>query len=133
MAEGARAEALRLARGKGGAGKGSAAAQHVAAGRVENAFAKAEMALERMISLAETEPPGPDRTSRMAVARTLAGHAAIETVERAMELVGGLAFTRQTPLERAFRDVQGARFHPLAEVPQLEMTGRVALGLPIDG
>lgn len=133
VAEGARAEALRLARGRGDAGKGSAAALHVAAGRVENAFARAEMALERMITLAETEPPGPERTSRMATARTLAGQAAIETVERAMELVGGLAFTRQTPLERAFRDVQGARFHPLAEVPQLEMTGRVALGLGIDG
>ncbi len=132
VAEGARARALEIARGKGGAGKGSAATLHVAAGRVENAFAKAEMALERMIGLAESEPPGPGRTSRMACARTLAGQAAIETVERALELVGGLAFTRQTPLERAFRDVQGARFHPLAEVPQLELTGRVALGLPID-
>ena len=69
----------------------------------------------------------------MATARTLTGQAAIETVERAMEVVGGLAFTRQTSLERAFRDVQGARFHPLAELPQLELTGRVALGLGIDG
>ncbi len=133
VAEGARAEALRLARGKEGSGKGSAATLHIAVGRLENAFTRAEIAWERMIAIAEKEQPGPDRTSRMATARTLTGEAAIETVERAMEVVGGLAFTRQTPLERAFRDVQGARFHPLAELPQLELTGRVALGLGIDG
>ncbi len=50
-----------------------------------------------------------------------------------MELVGGASFYRDLGLERAFRDVQGARFHPLQEMPQLEMTGRLALGLPIDG
>ena len=35
-------------------------------------------------------------------------------------------------LERAFRDVQGARFHPLREKEQHRFTGRVALGLDID-
>ena len=59
--------------------------------------------------------------------------AAIATVERAMELVGGASFYRDLGLERAFRDVQGARFHPLQEVPQLELTGRMALGMGIDG
>jgi hypothetical protein len=29
--------------------------------------------------------------------------------------------------------VQGARFHPLQEKPQLRYTGRVALGWDIDG
>jgi alkylation response protein AidB-like acyl-CoA dehydrogenase len=128
VAEGARAKALELARRKRDRGQLAAAA-----GRLENAYAKAEMALDRMILLAETEPPGPARTSRAASARTLAGQAAIETVERAMELVGGESFYRELGLERAFRDVQGARFHPLKETPQLELTGRVALGLDIDG
>jgi acyl-CoA dehydrogenase len=128
VAEGARAKALTIARLKGDPAKLSAAA-----GRLENAFAKAEMALDRMITIAETEAPGPTRTGRAATARTLTGQAAIETVERAMELVGGMSFYRDLGLERAFRDVQGARFHPLQEVPQLETTGRLALGLPIDG
>ena len=61
------------------------------------------------------------------------GHFAIRTVERAMEAVGGAAFHRGFGLERAFRDVQGARFHPLAEVPQRRLAGRMALGMPIDG
>lgn len=128
VAEGARARALEIARERPDRARGV-----VAAGMLENAWAKAEMALERMIRIAETEPPGEARTNRAAIARTLTGQAAIETVERAIELVGGASFHRDTGLERAFRDVQGARFHPLAEVPQLEMTGRVALGLPIDG
>ena len=50
-----------------------------------------------------------------------------------MEVVGGASFYRALGLERAFRDVQGARFHPLPEVPQLEYAGRLALGLDIDG
>ena len=64
---------------------------------------------------------------------TLTAKAAVETVECAMELVGGASFFRDLGLERAFRDVQGARFHPLQEMPQLELTGRVALGMGIDG
>ena len=93
----------------------------------------AEMSLDRMIRIAETETPGPARTSRAAIAHTLTAKAAFETVERAMELVGGASFFRDLGLERAFRDVQGARFHPLQEMPQLELTGRMALGMEIDG
>lgn len=128
VAEGARARALELARRKP-----ASHALTAVAGRLENAFMAAEMGLDRMIRIAETEAPGPARTNRAAIAHTLTAKAAVETVERAMELVGGASFYRDLGLERAFRDVQGARFHPLQEMPQLEMTGRLALGLGIDG
>lgn len=128
VAEGARARALEIARDKP-----KTHALTIAAGRLENAFMLAEMSLDRMIAIAETEASGPERTSRAAIAHTLTAQAAIETVERAMELVGGMSFYRDLGLERAFRDVQGARFHPLQEVPQLELTGRMALGMGIDG
>ena len=128
VAEGARARALEIARDKP-----KTHALTIAAGRLENAFMLAEMSLDRMITIAETEASGPERTSRAAIAHTLTAQAAIETVERAMELVGGMSFYRDLGLERAFRDVQGARFHPLQEVPQLELTGRMALGMGIDG
>jgi len=65
--------------------------------------------------------------------RTIAGEAAIATVERAMEVAGGASFYRGYGLERAFRDVQGARFHPLQRMPQLRYAGRLAMGLDIDG
>jgi acyl-CoA dehydrogenase len=127
VAESARAKALELARTKPEDG-------HLPylVGEMENAFAAAEMALERMIATAETATPGPATTSRTMIARTLAGAAAIATVERAMEIAGGASFYRGKGLERAFRDVQGARFHPLREKEQHRFTGRVALGLDID-
>lgn len=128
VAEGARERALEIARAKP-----RTPALTIAAGRLENTFMKAEMALDRMITIAERETAGPARTSRAAIAHTITAEAAIETVERAMELVGGASFYRDLGLERAFRDVQGARFHPLQEVPQLELTGRLALGMGIDG
>jgi len=128
VAEGARNHALEIARARP-----KTHALTVAAGRMENAFLQAEIGLDRMIAIAETEAPGPERTSRAAIGHTLTAEAAIATVERAMELVGGASFYRDLGLERAFRDVQGARFHPLQELPQLELTGRFALGMGIDG
>lgn len=128
VAEGARNRALEIARAKP---KSHALA--ISAGRMENAFAQAEIGLDRMIRIAETEAPGPERTSRAAIAHTLTAQGAIATVERAMDLVGGASFYRDLGLERAFRDVQGARFHPLQELPQLALTGRMALGMDIDG
>ena len=65
--------------------------------------------------------------------RTLLGDAAIGTVSRAMDVAGGAGFYRKAGLERAFRDVQGARFHPLQREPQHALAARVALGLDIDG
>jgi hypothetical protein len=36
-------------------------------------------------------------------------------------------------LEQLFRDAQAARYHPLPEKAQLRFTGRLLLGLDIDG
>ena len=102
-------------------------------GEMENAFASASLALADMIAAAEAGQPGPESTSRTMIGRQLAGQGAIRTVERAMEVAGGASFYREPGLERAFRDVQAARFHPLQEKPQLRYTGRVALGWDIDG
>ena len=128
VAEGARAKALQIARGKTGDEQ-----LPFLVGEMENAFASAAMAVDQLIYNAETAMPGPETTNRAVVARTLAGQAAIRTVERAMEVAGGASFYRRVGLERAFRDIQGARFHPLQEKAQLRYTGRLALGLDIDG
>lgn len=36
-------------------------------------------------------------------------------------------------LMRCFRDIQAARYHPVQEKPQTRLTGRILLGLDIDG
>jgi alkylation response protein AidB-like acyl-CoA dehydrogenase len=102
-------------------------------GEMETTFACAEIASADMIRIAENERPGPSTTSRVMMRRTMVAKSTIGTVERAMEVVGGGSFYRNLGLERAFRDVQAARFHPLQEKPQFRYSGRIALGLDLDG
>jgi acyl-CoA dehydrogenase len=128
VAEGARNRALELAKKRP---KDPVLAQLV--GEMENALLSARLAHNRMVEIAETGIPGPETTSEAMACRTLVGKAAIDTVNKAMEVAGGMAFYRKAGLERAFRDVQAARFHPLQEKPQLDLAGKVALGWDIDG
>jgi acyl-CoA dehydrogenase len=128
VAEGARNRALEIAKKRP---QDPMLAQLV--GEMENRLLAAKLAQRRMIEIAENGAPGPETTSEAMQLRTLAGQAAIDTVTKAMEVAGGAAFYRKTGLERAFRDIQAARFHPLQEKPQLDLTGRVALGWDIDG
>jgi alkylation response protein AidB-like acyl-CoA dehydrogenase len=102
-------------------------------GEMENQLAAADMALESMVATAASARPGPETTKRVTIARTLCGRGAIRTVDKAMEITGGGSFYRTLGLERLFRDVQGARYHPLQEKLQLRYAGRLALGLDIDG
>jgi len=57
---------------------------------------------------------------------------ATEIVDLAMEAVGGSAFYKGSPLERAYRDVRGGPFHPLPPEKTLQFAGRLALGEPVD-
>jgi alkylation response protein AidB-like acyl-CoA dehydrogenase len=102
-------------------------------GEMENELATARMALRHMIDTAATTSIGAATTNEVLVGRTLAGRSAIRTVEKAMEVVGGASFFRALGLERLFRDVQAARFHPLQEKPQQLYSGRLALGLDVNG
>jgi acyl-CoA dehydrogenase len=101
-------------------------------GGMENELAAAQLAVQHMVETAKAHP-GPETTNAILIGRTLAGRAAIRTVEAAMEVAGGAAFYRGLGLERLFRDVQGARYHPVQEQPQKRYSGRLALGLDIDG
>jgi len=101
-------------------------------GEMENELAAARMAVASMIEAAAGQP-GPETTNTVLIGRTLVARAAIRTVEKSMEVVGGAGFYRSLGLERLFRDVQAARYHPLQEKPQLRYTGRFTLGLDIDG
>jgi alkylation response protein AidB-like acyl-CoA dehydrogenase len=104
----------------------------VAVGAMDTTLATARMAVADMVTAAAGQP-GPETTNRTFIGRQIAGTAAIRTVEQAMELAGGRAFFRAAGLERLFRDVQAARYHPLKAADQQLLTGRLALGVPIDG
>lgn len=127
VAEAARDLAISLA-----AKRQDDAGTRFAIGEMENELRIAQMALDSMIAIAAEAKPGPQTTNEMMIRRTIAGKASIATVEKAMEAVGGASFQRATGIERLLRDVQGARFHPLTEKRQLEYTGRLTFGLPIE-
>jgi acyl-CoA dehydrogenase len=104
-----------------------------AIGALDTELAATRIALASMVAFAETAQPGPETTNTIFIRRTLVARGAIKTVELALDAVGGSAYFRRAGLERLFRDVQGARFHPLRSGEQRRLAGRVALGLPIDG
>jgi len=128
VAEAARAIALGLA-----ARRKDDALVAITAGEMENQLITAQLALDSMIALAATQPPGPETTNALCCRRTIVGTAAIRTVEKALEVAGGAGFYRSAGLERCFRDVQAGRYHPMPEKAQTRMTGRFLLGLGLDG
>ena len=56
----------------------------------------------------------------------------IEVCDVAMEVAGGAAYFRTSPIERYYRDIRGAKFHPFTPEQTLVHAGRVGLGLPVD-
>ena len=128
IAEAARALAIRVA-----AKRGHDAGTQELVGRLENELATARMALRQMIDAAAAGRPGVETTNEVLIGRVVAGQAAIRTVEVAMEVASGAGFYRDLGLERLFRDVQGARYHPVRGSAQLIYAGRVALGLDVNG
>ncbi|HEY1298893.1 MAG TPA: acyl-CoA dehydrogenase family protein [Stellaceae bacterium] len=129
IAEAARDLALRRARERA---RNSADLCYLV-GEMENTLSAARLAHADMVTIAASAEPGPETTNRIAINRTLVGRAVLGAVEKAIEVAGGTALYRDVGLERLFRDVQAARYHPLQEKVQHCYTGRLALGLDIDG
>jgi acyl-CoA dehydrogenase len=104
----------------------------ILAGELENLMVTAQLAHDSMIALAASAKPGPEATSAMMCRRTILVTAVTRAAEKALELAGGAGFFRSAGLERCFRDIQAARYHPMPEKPQTLLTGRFVLGLGFD-
>jgi alkylation response protein AidB-like acyl-CoA dehydrogenase len=100
-------------------------------GEMENALATTQMAHNAMVNITnDFEFDAVDETANaILIRKTITAKAAKETVEKAMEAVGGTGYFRSAGLERLLRDVLASQFHPLAEKKQLLFTGRMAQGL----
>ena len=122
MAESARDIAIEIAKGK--------QADVPLAGRMETELRAAQMAHRWMLQQVARNAPSAETVNEVMIGRTLVAKHAIRAVELAMELAGGASFYRKNGLERRFRDIQGARFHPLQAGPQAQYPGAGALGLP---
>lgn len=73
--------------------------------------------------------PTMEHTTAILSRKTVAAEALIATVRSALDVCGGVGFSRHHGLERLYRDVHGALYHPLPAPKQVVFTGRVALGL----
>jgi alkylation response protein AidB-like acyl-CoA dehydrogenase len=58
--------------------------------------------------------------------------AGVEVCDLAMDVGGGPAFFRGSVIERCYRDIRAAKFHPLNPERTLVHGGRLALGLPAE-
>ncbi len=128
VAEAARDLAVREA----GRRRGDATTQ-LLAGELDTELTAARLAIKSMVDAADTDQIDVNTVNAMVMGRTLAGRAVLRTCDKALELASGAGFYRAVGLERLFRDAQAARFHPLQEKPQALLTGRMALGLDVNG
>ncbi|MDS7595668.1 acyl-CoA dehydrogenase family protein [Agrobacterium tumefaciens] len=101
-------------------------------GRMETSLRAAQMAHRWMLDVVSRNAPSAETINEVMIGRSLVARHAIEATELAMEVAGGAAFYRDNGLERCFRDVQGARYHPLQPGAQARYAGSFALGLPTD-
>jgi indole-3-acetate monooxygenase len=127
VAEGARDIAIDLAKQK----KQSQTTLELA-GRMETELAAARLACDWMLDAIRKSTPSAATVNQVMTGKKLVTQHAIAAVELAMELAGGAGFYRAAGLERRFRDIQAARYHPLQSGTQAQYSGAMALGLPID-
>ena len=99
-------------------------------GEMDTELANARMAWEQLVAAGAADvEPSVARSNEVYKRRTILGRAVLRSVYLAMEATGGGSFFRSVGLERAFRDIQGIRFHPMLERRQYLFSGRIALGL----
>jgi alkylation response protein AidB-like acyl-CoA dehydrogenase len=101
------------------------------AGRMDTALRAARLAHEWMLATTDRNAPSAETINDVMTGKALVTEHAIRTVELAMELAGGAGFHRASGLERLFRDIQGAKYHPLQAGPQARYAGAMALGQDI--
>jgi alkylation response protein AidB-like acyl-CoA dehydrogenase len=102
-------------------------------GLMRNRLQVASWALEGAFAAGGDDPaPSMDTFAAVMAAKREIANAGIEVCDLAMEIAGGSAFFKGSPIERAYRDVRGIKFHPLTNEMTLLHAGRLALGLPCD-
>jgi alkylation response protein AidB-like acyl-CoA dehydrogenase len=74
----------------------------------------------------------PESLATVVMPKYLATNNAIEVVNAAMQLVGGVSIFKRTPLERYYRDVRAGTFHPFGNDVARELIGKAGLGIPLN-
>lgn len=103
------------------------------AGVMVNRLQIASWALDGALAVVGDDPaPSMQTVAAVLAAKREVALAGIEVCDLAMEIAGGAAFRKGSPIERAYRDIRAAKFHPLSMEQTLLHAGRLALGQPCD-
>jgi alkylation response protein AidB-like acyl-CoA dehydrogenase len=102
-------------------------------GLIDTRLRVAGWALDGALAVVGDDPtPAMTTVAAVMAAKREIALAGVEVCDLAMEVAGGAAFSRTSPIEQAYRDVRGAKFHPLTPEESLVHAGLLALGLPAD-
>jgi alkylation response protein AidB-like acyl-CoA dehydrogenase len=102
-------------------------------GLMEHRLQVATWALDGAQRVVGDDPtPSVEMLAAVMAAKREIALAGVEVCDVAMDLAGGAAFFKGSVIERAYRDVRAAKFHPLSPEATLVHGGRLALGLPTD-
>ncbi|MCB0534959.1 MAG: acyl-CoA/acyl-ACP dehydrogenase [Saprospiraceae bacterium] len=98
-------------------------------GKLNNTLVGAQIQWQAMHALTNDVDfkPNSDITVKMLSLKTNVSDACMQTVSEAMDAIGGQSFYKKNQLERLFRDVQAAPFHPLPKWDQYAFTGEKLL------
>ena len=98
---------------------------HYLIGKLNNSFLAARAQWEAMVTLTNDFQfsPSEEISTQILSYKTNVADACIRTVSEAMEAIGGQSFYKKYELERLFRDVQAAQFHPLPKWNQYAFVG----------
>jgi alkylation response protein AidB-like acyl-CoA dehydrogenase len=71
----------------------------------------------------------PDDLALALATKTFVMEQAVRVVDQAIQVVGGGAFFKRSPLERMYRDVRAGKLHPPSHYDGLEAIGKAAFGI----
>jgi alkylation response protein AidB-like acyl-CoA dehydrogenase len=93
----------------------------------------ASWALDRALDAVGDDPtPSMERVAAVMTAKREIALAGVEVCDIAMEVSGGPGFFKGSTIERCYRDIRAAKFHPFTPELTLVHGGRLALGVPAD-
>lgn len=127
IAEEARAEAYKaLGTGINSSHRADALTD-VMIGEMEAEFLIAQSVRDRVIDELDAESTDPQAAMALAVlGKEVVTARSVAVVDKAVEIAGGRAFFRKSPLERLARDVRAGRFHPPASPVSFQIAGERA-------
>lgn len=98
-------------------------------GQMKYALQVASWSLEGALAAVGDDPtPSHETYLAVMIAKAEVARAGIGVCDLALDVVGGPGFFRGSVVERAYRDIRAAKFHPLTPEATLVETGRQELG-----